>query len=264
MKLIFLGTGSAFTLDNYQSNILVDASEGRLLIDCGGDARRSLAEQGLTATDISEVYVSHLHADHIGGLEWLGLTTYFSGSKDDPSLRPRLHIHHTLVDDLWLSLHGGMGTIQGRVANLDTYFDVRPIARNGSFTFAGTVYRTVQVVHYYDGFEIAPTYGLLFEKSGIGVFITTDTQVAPNQMDDFRDMADYIFQDCETARIVSTVHAHYDDLKQLDDDVKGRMWLYDYQDGDKPDCTEDGFLGWIKTGQVFDFDDPESFRPAKR
>ena len=264
MRLIFLGTGSAFTLDNYQSNILVDASEGRLLIDCGGDARRSLAEQGLTATDISEVYVSHLHADHIGGLEWLGLATYFSGPKDDPSLRPRLHIHHTLVDDLWLSLHGGMGTIQGQVANLDTYFDVRPIARNGSFTFAGTVFRTVQVVHYYDGFEIAPTYGLLFETSGIGVFITTDTQVAPNQMDDFRDMADYIFQDCETAQFVSTVHAHYDDLKQLDADVKGRMWLYDYQDGEKPDCTEDGFLGWVEKGQVFDFDDPESLRRAKR
>ena len=96
------------------------------------------------------------------------------------------------------------------------------------------------------------------------MFITTDSQVAPNQMDDFRDMADYIFQDCETAQFVSTVHAHYDDLKQLDDDVKGRMWLYDYQDGEKPDCTEDGFLGWVEKGQVFDFDDPQSLRRAKR
>ncbi len=43
----------------------------------------------------------------------------------------------------------------------------------------------------------------LFEKSGLRVFITTDTQVAPNQMDDFRDMADFIFQDCETAKFWS-------------------------------------------------------------
>ncbi len=264
MKLIFLGTGSAFTLDNFQSNILIDAPEGQLLIDCGGDVRRSLAEQGRSAKDISAVYVSHLHADHIGGLEWLGLVTYFSGSKDDPSLRPRLHVHHTLVDDLWWSLHGGMGTIQGHVATLDTYFDVQPIERKGSFTFAGTDFRTVQVVHYYDGFEIAPTYGLLFEKSGLRVFLTTDTQVAPNQMDDFRDMADYIFQDCETAKFASTVHAHYDELVTLHDDVKGRMWLYDYQDGEKPDCIEEGFLGWVEKGQAFDFDDPESFRRAKR
>ncbi len=73
-------------------------------------------------------------------------------------------------------------------------------------------------------------------------------------------MADYIFQDCETARFVSTVHAHYDDLRKLDDDVKTRMWLYDYQDGEKPDCKVDGFLGWVQQGQVFDFEDPESFR----
>ena len=147
MKLIFLGTGSAFTMDNYQSNILVDAPEGRLLIDCGGDARFSLAEHGVSATGITDVYISHLHNDHIGGLEWLGLTTYFAGSKDDPSRRPRLHVHHSLVEDLWLSLHGGMGTLQGRVANMETYFDVRPIVRNGDFTFAGTTFRTVQVVH---------------------------------------------------------------------------------------------------------------------
>jgi phosphoribosyl 1,2-cyclic phosphodiesterase len=263
VKLVFLGTGSAFTLDNYQSNMLVDAPGGRLLIDCGGDARRSLAEQGLAATDISEVYVSHLHADHVGGLEWLGLSTYFAASKDDPSRRPLLHLRHSLVDDLWLSLHGGMGTIQGRVAKLDTYFDVRPIARNGGFTFAGTEFRTVQVVHYYDGFEIVPTYGLLFEHAGVRVFLTTDTQVAPAQMDDFRAMADYIFQDCETARFASTVHAHYDDLRELETDVKARMWLYGYQDGTRPDCTKDGFLGWVEKGQVFDLGDRESFGRVK-
>ena len=260
MKLIFLGTGSAFTMDNYQSNILVDAPEGRLLIDCGGDARFSLAEHGVSATGITDVYISHLHNDHIGGLEWLGLTTYFSGSKDDPSRRPRLHVHHSLVEDLWLSLHGGMGTLQGRVANMETYFDVRPIVRNGDFTFAGTTFRTVQVVHYYDGFEIVPSYGLLFEKSGVTVFITTDAQFAPNQMADFRGMADYVFHDCETSQFASSVHAHYDELKELDDGLKGRMWLYDYQDGDKPDCTKDGFLGWVKKGQTFDFADPKTFR----
>jgi ribonuclease BN (tRNA processing enzyme) len=264
MKLIFLGTGSAFTLDNYQSNILIDAPGGRLLIDCGDDARRSLAEQGLTATDISEVYVSHLHADHIGGLEWLGLVTYFSGSKDDPTRRPRLHVHHTLLDDLWLSLHGGMGTIQGRVAKLDTYFDVRPIARNGSFTFADIDFQAVQVVHYYDGFEIVPTYGLLVENTALRVFITTDAQLMPNQMDDFRGMADYIFQDCETSKFASSVHAHYGELKRLPEDVKAKMWLYDYQDGDKPDCAKDGFLGWIEKGQVFDLNDPASFQSAGR
>ena len=259
MKLVFLGTGSAFTLEYFQSNMLVEEGEERLLIDCGGDIRHSLAAQSLSALDITDVYVSHLHSDHIGGLEWLGLVSYFVRTRNDPTLRPRLHVHETLVDDLWLSLHGGMGTVEGEVVNLESYFAVQPIKRNGSFRFGGTEFRTVQVVHYYDGFEIVPSYGLLFEKNEIRVFITTDTQFAPNQMKAFRSKADYIFQDCETAPFESGVHTHYEELKTLSDDVKGRMWLYDYQDGDKPDCTAEGFLGWVQQGQAFDFDDPKSF-----
>lgn len=263
MRLIFLGTGSAFTLENYQSNMLVEAPEGLLLIDCGGDARHSLARQGWTALDITDIYISHLHADHIGGLEWLGLVSYFARTRDDPSLKPRLHIRQTLVEDLWLSLHGGMGTIEGHIADLSTYFDLQPIDRNGSFEFAGTQFQTVQVVHYYDGYEIVPSYGLLFERNQICVFITTDAQFAPNQMKEFRAKASYIFQDCETAPFQSGVHTHYDELKTLGDELKGRMWLYDYQDGEKPDCKADGFLGWVQQGQVFDFEDPESFRMVR-
>ena len=146
--------------------MLVEATEGLLLIDCGSDARHSLAKQGLTALDITNVYISHLHADHIGGLEWLGIVSYFARTRNDPSLKPRLHIRRTLMEDLWQSLHGGMGTIEGHVANLSTYFDVRPIERNGSFEFADTLFQTVQVVHYYDGYEIVPTYALLFECNG--------------------------------------------------------------------------------------------------
>lgn len=262
MKLIFLGTGSAFTMEYYQSNMLVVDGDRRLLIDCGGDVRHSLNAQKLNALDITDVYISHLHADHIGGLEWLGLMTYFVRSRNDPSLRPRLHLRRSLVEDLWLSLHGGMGTIEGHVADLETFFAVRPIDRNSSFRFAETEFQTIQVVHYYDGFEIVPSYGLIFEKNDICAFLTTDTQFAPNQMKAFRDKAHYIFQDCETAPFESGVHTHYDELVTLPDDIKNRMWLYDYQDGDRPDCTADGFMGWVEQGQVFDFDAPDSFRSA--
>ena len=215
VRLIFLGTGSAFTLEYYQSNMLVEADEQRLLIDCGGDARFSLAAQGLGPLDITDVYISHLHADHIGGLEWLGLVNYFVRARTDPALRPRLHLRSSLVEDLWHSLHGGMGTLEGQVAGLETYFDVRPIVKNGGFAFAGTDFQCVQVVHYYDGYEIVPTYGLLFGARGTSVFITTDTQFTPNQIAAFGDQADYVFQDCETSPFASGVHSHYDELKTL-------------------------------------------------
>ncbi len=49
-RLRFLGSGNAFTVGdgNWQSNMLIESDAGRrLLVDCGSDARLSLAEQGL-------------------------------------------------------------------------------------------------------------------------------------------------------------------------------------------------------------------------
>src|SRR3989338_53794 len=69
MKLIFLGSGSAFSplKENFQSNMLLEAPSGkRLLIDCGTDARLSLAKFNLTHKRINAVYISHFHADHAG------------------------------------------------------------------------------------------------------------------------------------------------------------------------------------------------------
>ena len=99
MRLIFLGSGSAFTLgeDNYQSNMLVDDSSGNcLLVDCGSDARHSLFAQGYSYKNIHSVFISHLHADHVGGLEWLALTSYY----DADCKRPVLYISECLIDDL--------------------------------------------------------------------------------------------------------------------------------------------------------------------
>ena len=48
-------------------------------------------------------------------------------------------------------------------------------------------------------------------------------------------MADIIFHDCETLPFKSGVHAHYEDLKTLDDKTRKKMWLYHYQDNGNSD-----------------------------
>src|SRR5688572_21348412 len=118
MQVTFIGTGSAFTLDNFQSNMLLEDSGKRLLIDCGGDARHALAKLGLGAKDIDALYVSHLHADHIGGIEWLGFSRYF---REGP--KPELFINERLADTLWdTCLRGGMSSHQGVSLTLDHFF----------------------------------------------------------------------------------------------------------------------------------------------
>jgi len=64
MNIIFAGTGSAFCMKNYQSNILIHKNGKYLLFDAGGDVRFALRDVGLSYKDISALYISHLHADH--------------------------------------------------------------------------------------------------------------------------------------------------------------------------------------------------------
>lgn len=252
MKLLFLGAGSAFTLDkaNFHSNMLLLADNGeKLLIDCGSDARFSLFEQGYTYKDISDVYISHLHADHAGGLEWLAFSTKF-----DPSCqKPTLHIHKTLAPSLWQNvLYGGLSSISGEVVNLSSFFNVNTIKMDKGFHWQNIYLQLVQMLHVPKAFSIAYSYGVFFTVNRKTIFITTDTQFSPHLYEYYYKNADLIFHDCETALVPSTVHSHYQELCTLPDDIKSKIWLYHYNSGEKPDAKSDGFLGFVAKGQVFE------------
>ena len=113
VKLLFLGSGSAFTVgaDNFQSNMLLIGDRGnKLLIDCGSDIRFSLYEAGFSHLDITDIYISHLHCDHVGGLEYIGFSTKF----DSRCARPNLYLSKEVGIDLWnKTLSGGMSSIDG-------------------------------------------------------------------------------------------------------------------------------------------------------
>jgi len=253
MKLTFLGTGSAFTTDpnNFQSNLLLEHDGERLLLDCGGDARWSLSQLGLGAADIKAIYISHNHADHIGGLEWLAFSTYFN-----PKLgRPDLFASADVLRELWShGLKAGLGSLEGELAGLGTYFVPQGIRANGHFTWAGIDFQVVQVVHFMNGFAIVPSYGLFWTspETGKKIFWTSDTQFCPNQIKVFYKQADIIFQDCETSPFKSGVHAHYSDLLTLPDDVRAKMVLYHYQPGMLPDAVAAGFRQFAKKHDVFE------------
>jgi len=81
---------------------------------------------------------------------------------------------------------------------------------------------------------------------------------------DYLDQADIIFHDCETSPFKSTVHAHYEDLTTLPTAIKNKMWLYHYQRGTLPNARKDGFCGFVKRGQIFDFARLETLRDSKK
>ncbi|MEB3175496.1 MAG: MBL fold metallo-hydrolase [Cyanobacteriota bacterium] len=255
MELLFLGAGSAFTLDpdNFQSNLLFLAENGKkLLIDCGTDIRFSLTKAGYSHSDITDIYISHLHSDHVGGLEYIGFVTKF-----DPNCeKPTLYLSQDIAVDLWhKSLAGGMEAIEGELADLDTFFQIHPLKPNGYFIWENIVFNLIKLNHVNTGFMLMPAYGLFFEIDGQKVFLTTDTKLGYGEggLTPYYQQADLIFHDCEISQCPSPVHTHYGELAQLPPEIKAKMWLYGYQQGERPSAQADGFLGFVERGQRFSF-----------
>lgn len=251
MKLIFLGSGSAFTVgcDNYQSNMILQSEGHNLLIDCGTDARLSLYDARINYSEIEAVFISHLHSDHIGGLEWLAFCTFF-----DPKVKkPKLFISKHLVEDLWNHvLAGGLSTLENEAACLSTYFDVVPIEDNGFFTWYGVKLELIQTYHVISDHKLCPSYGLLLINQNCRTFLTADTKINLEAYEALYRTSDIIFHDCETSDIPSTVHAHFNELKHLDPSIKQKMWLYHHNPGPLPDAQQAGFKGFVQKGQIFD------------
>ncbi len=252
MRLFFLGTGAAFTVaeDNFQSNAILQDNDGRcLLIDCGTDARRALKAAGLTRADLDGVYLSHLHADHAGGLEWLGFSSYF----DPAAAPPPLYLAESLVTPLWHdTLKGGMGALNHGPARIEDYFDVRPVPVDGAFFFGGARLTPVPVTHIRYGRSEMMSTGLMIEAPDGPVLFTSDCLFQPEALMPAYQRARLIFHDCDTGPAPNGAHAHFDQLRTLPDAVRARMWLYHHADGPLPDARAAGFAGFARPGQVFE------------
>jgi ribonuclease BN (tRNA processing enzyme) len=65
VRLAFLGTGSAFSLERYNGAIVVD---GRLLLDGGAPLLPHMHRLGLDPGAIEAIFLTHFHGDHVLGL----------------------------------------------------------------------------------------------------------------------------------------------------------------------------------------------------
>lgn len=249
MKLLFLGVSSALSVgrNKFQSNMLLESDSGKkLLIDCGGDIRHSLYAQGYRHEDIHAVYISHLHSDHVGGLEWLGFAKHFIERS-----RPELYISADQASTLWRNvLSGGMSSLESQKATLRTFFNVKKINQL-QFDWEDISFHLVKTYHAFNKHTLLPSYGLLFKQNSKHFFVSSDTRLHLDSLMPVFEKADMIFQDCETSVTASGQHARYEELCQLPPAIKNKMWLYDYNDGTLPDAEKDGFLGLVKQGQHF-------------
>lgn len=254
LKMTFLGTGSAFTVgeSNFQSNVLLEMNGDSLLIDAGTDIRLALFDLNLSYHHIHNIYISHLHSDHVGGLEWLAITTFF-----DPKCKDKINliISKSLLKKLWDNvLSGGLSTLASEQTTIDTFFNVQSIENSDLFLWQNIEFKLIQMNHVYNNYHLMPCFGLLFAYESTKIFYSADTQYNPYLIQEIAPEVDLIFHDCETLDVKSGVHAHYNDLQKFPEAVKKKMWLYHYNPGPLPNAKKDGFLGFVRKGQVFIFE----------
>ncbi len=221
MKIIWNGTGSAWADEYANSSAIVEMDGKRLLVDCGHTVPKRLRQMGLSLRDIDGVFISHLHGDHIYGLEEWGFRNMLQWR-----IRPPLFIAETLTDLLWHSvLAGTMAQTCGNACLLEDYFDVIPMRpdepRNfGPFTL--TCHSVRHVPH-------ALAYGARVATSNSTVAFTCDS-LADADPWFYRDTK-AVFHDCSfSPYFPDTVHAHFEELACYPVEWRSRTWLVHYDD----------------------------------
>jgi len=103
MRVTFLGTSGAVpTTQRAPSAVLVNREGERLLFDCGEGTQRQMMRFG-TGFDISHIFVTHLHGDHILGIP--GLIQSLDGNGRSDALA--IHVPPQSRDDIRGLVHAG-------------------------------------------------------------------------------------------------------------------------------------------------------------
>lgn len=261
LSLFFVGTGSAFSKTNFQTNLVVIKGKEHVLIDCGTLCSFVLKEKYNTdISTIKNLILTHPHADHIGGLEEVSLV-----GKYITKTKPNVVIPKEFEKKLWKeSLRGGIQFSETGKMKYGDYFNTVETKRLYKKPYAVyeanlgnlniKLFRTRHVTTNKKNLKNSQlSYGVLLDEK---ILFTGDTQFNFNQLEWLLETfptIEYIFHDCDISGYSSGVHASYEQLCSLPKDIKKKTYLCHYNEAvNKIDAMVDGFMGLATEGVYYD------------
>jgi ribonuclease Z len=179
LKVTLLGTGYPDPrMDRFGPSILVEAGKEKLLFDCGRGAAQRLAQLNLSSAEVSALFLTHLHSDHVVGIPDFWLTGWIRGRKTP------------------LRVWGSVGTVQ-MMSHLEEAFsfdihvrrDVdEKLPAQGVVTIAkdieqGVIYESggIKVTAFVvDHGPVKPALGYRVDFAGHSVVMSGDTRFSEN------------------------------------------------------------------------------------
>lgn len=263
LSLFFIGAGSAFSKKYYNTNLLIVKGNDHVLMDCGSLCPFALETLYNTKIyEIKNLFLTHPHADHIGGVE-----EFMLASKYIKHEKINLAITDEFKKKLWnQSLRGGCQySEKGKMYFSDYFNQLKPLRiQKKPFEIyeiqMGTInlkiFRTMHITTKKDSIRNSQiSYGVLVDNK---VLLTGDSQFRKEQLEFFMENfpeIQGIFHDCDISGYSPNVHASYEQLNSLEDSIKNKMYLCHYNSKISGlDLSADGFAGYAKPGIYYDFE----------
>jgi hydroxyacylglutathione hydrolase len=229
IKFNFLGVGSAFSKKYGNTSALVavenDGIEKRLLIDCGRTTPDDLVNAGYTWADIDAIFISHIHGDHVYGLEEAGFMSRYVYNRKPHIIFP----HPKLQTDLWDKVLKGtmMNGDLDRIMTFDDYFTFQAVNREEAFfDFNDVMFSVYPTLHIRN----KKSYGLIIGEKDYVIY-TADSKLNKDLIDiAFNDGCKAIFHDCQFMHNEQRVHTSLDDLMTLREDLRKTIHIMHYGD----------------------------------
>ncbi len=277
MTLRLFGAGGAFSRRYGTTCSMITTPSGqRWLIDCGRQAPDQLHAAGFAWHDMAGQIVTHVHGDHVYGMEDFAFIRFYETRGTDLATslggaKPRLVAHSAVRAEVWETLapslrylNDGRGNCQA--GTLAHYFDiVEPVAvetpRSNTWHHAEHFVSDDLAMVARETLHVAgkPSCSLEFvveQDRGLQriAWWSGDCTVDPELLINLEPRTAIYFHDCTFVDYPGQVHGFFEKLEALPASVRHKMVLMHHEDNLDQNRTRVEAAGFrvAMPGQIYD------------